>query len=332
MAPEAMVDQARMFGAQLRAAAPLARGLLTGRGPFDNVAFCGLGGSAAGGRLAVALLDDELRVPVAIPSNVALPGWVGRRTLVVVTSYSGATIEALDWWEEAGALGATRVALTSGGELARRAAASSDPLVLVEAGYQPRGALGLLLAPLLVLLGEAGVAADPIALIERGAEAADAASARLSDAHAAAALLAGGVSVLYGSGLRAAVAVRLKNQLNENAKVHAFAGTIPEIAHNEILGWLQGTRVALRHAAILLRDPDEPAGVARLTDELGRLIASDGGQVLSWSAAGADERTRAFGLLAFGDLVSCLLAEEEHVDPLDIARLTALKAALAAHR
>jgi glucose/mannose-6-phosphate isomerase len=203
------------------------------------------------------------------------------------------------------------------------------PVITVEGGYQPRGALGLLLAPLLVLLGEAGAAPDATDLIERGAAAADAAAERDDEARAIAERLTGHVTVLYGSGMRAAVAVRLKNQINENAKAAAFAGAVPEIAHNEILGWLQATRRPQRHAAVFLRDFAETRAVATLTDAMGRFASGDGGLIETWAADGPDERARAFGLLLFGDLVSCHLADAEGVDPMDIARLTALKAEMA---
>ena len=332
MVPDTMHGQAMALGAQLRVAAPLARGALAGAGPFRNVALCGLGGSAAGGRLAAALLADVLALPVEVPVGLTLPGWVGPDTLVVVTSYSGETAEALDWFTEAGERRATRVALCSGGTLAALAEADGVPVVTVEGGYQPRGALGLLLAPLLVLLGEAEAAPDPADLIARAAAAADAAAARDDEARATAERLAGHVTVLYGSGMRAAVAVRLKNQINENAKMAAFAGAVPEIAHNEILGWLQGARASQQHAAVFLRDVAESRGVATLGDAMSRLVAGDGGVVETWSADGPDERARAFGLLLFGDLVSCHLAEVEGVDPMDIARLTALKAEMASGR
>ena len=329
MAPETMHAQAMALGAQLRTAAPLARGALAGAGPFRNVALCGLGGSAAGGRLAAALLAEELSLPVEVPAALTLPGWVGPDTLVVVTSYSGETAEALDWFIEAGERRATRVALGSGGTLAALAETDGVPVVTVEGGWQPRGALGLLLAPLLVLLGEAGAAPDSADLIARGADAADAAAARDDDARAIAHRLAGHVTVLYGSGMRAAIAVRLKNQINENAKMAAFAGAVPEIAHNEILGWLQATRTSQQHVAVFLRDAAESRGVATLSDAMGRLVAGDGAFVETWIADGPDERARAFGLLLFGDLVSCHLADIEGVDPMDIARLTRLKAEMA---
>jgi len=136
--------------------------------------------------------------------------------------------------------------------------------------------------------------------------------------------------VLYGDAVRATVAVRLKNQLNENAKVAAFAGAVPEIAHNEILGWLQGHRLALPLAAVFLRDVAEAPALAALTDRLASLVASDGAVVERWAGTGATAIARTFSLLAYGDIVSCLVAEREGVDPFDIRRLTDLKGPLAA--
>ena len=83
--------------------------------------------------------------------------------------------------------------------------------------------------------------------------------ANTATAEAEAARLAGHVVVFYGSAARAAAAVRLKNQVNENAKATAFAGALPEMAHNEVLGWLGSKRHDLPAAAVFLRDKDEPA-------------------------------------------------------------------------
>ncbi len=332
MAPESAVAQAAMFATQLRTAPP--PGLLAGRSGFRAVALCGLGGSAAGGRLAVSLLGDQLAVPVVVVQDTALPGWVGPGTLVCVTSYSGGTIEALDWYEQAGARGATRVAICSGGELGARAAGAGEPAVVVEGGYAPRFALGLLLSALLATLHEAGVVPDPSGLLARAAKGAGALAGDRGGE--AARDLAGGllgrVAVLYGTGPRAAAALRIKNQLNENAKVLAFTGALPEIAHNEVLGWQQLRRGAFRQVAVFLRDPADAAQATELTDAVAESAAADGADVITLSGQGEDEVSRLFWLLALGDFASIALADAEGVDALDIERLTAIKARLAASR
>jgi glucose/mannose-6-phosphate isomerase len=332
--PGDMLAQAGALGAQLRA--PVARDLLAGRGPFTDVVLAGLGGSAAGARLAVALLEPELRMPVATVSTSELPGWVGPSTLVVVTSYSGGTAEALDWWHQAGARGAARVAVTSGGALEERATTAGDGVVRVPGGYQPRGALGLLLAPLVVLLEDAGAASGADALLAAGAVAAD----RVRDAcgsgtdggaaSEAAALVEGRVIVLYGAGVLGAVALRLKNQLNENANAPAFAGSLPEVAHNEVLGWTGARALGLPLVAVLLRDPDERRAERAVADGVGEELRAEGHPVVEWTGEGATATERAFHLLSFGDHVSCYLGQRLGVDLTDIARLGRLKARLEA--
>ena len=53
---------------------------------------------------------------------------------------------------------------------------------------------------------------------------------------------------IAGSGLTSAIAYRWKTQFNENAKIPAFSHEIPELDHNEIVGW-QGASELGRTAA-----------------------------------------------------------------------------------
>ena len=214
-----------------------------------------------------------------------------------MTSYSGGTAEALEWWGQAGRRGATRVAVTSGGPLADAATSAGDALVLVPGGYEPRGALGLLLAPLLVLLEAAGAAPGaprrwgrrprrPTACATRAARAPPAARPRWPPGE-----LVGRGIVLYGAGLLGAVAVRLKNQLNENAKAPAFAGALPEVAHNEVLGGpARGPGLPL--TAVLLRDPDESPAERAVGDGVADELRTEGHPVLEWAARAHGRRAR----------------------------------------
>ncbi len=330
MAPQTMIEQARDFPRQLMAGLDAAMQYEAPPVAPTAVALCGLGGSAAGGRLLTALFADRLAMPVVSVDTTALPGWVGADTLVVCTSYSGATVETLGLWREAGARGASRVGVTAGGELAALAVDDGAQLVMVEDGFQPRGALGLLLGALTGVLtratatpGAAGALAAAVPSTELAVMREVAApAAALADA----ARLAGRTVVLYGSGARAAAAVRLKNQINENAKAPAFANALPEMAHNEVLGWMGLERHGAPAAAIFLRDDAEPAAAAALHDRIQELVAGDVDTVLEWRGSGDDELERTLSLLAYGDVVSCRLAELEGVEALDIERLTALKA------
>ena len=330
MEPETMLEQALDFPRQLASglAAAAAAGIAASRP--QAVALCGLGGSAAGGRLLAALFADQLAIPVVAVDTASLPGWIGTDTLVVCTSYSGATAETLDWWDQAGKSGAQRIAVTAGGALVAHADTAGAPCVVVEAGFQPRGALGLLLGALVGVLDAVGAAPGSAALLAAAIPSTMNAVAversNSATAEAEAARLAGRVVVFYGAAARAAAAVRLKNQVNENAKATAFAGALPEMAHNEVLGWLGSKRHALPAAAVFLRDQDESAAAADLHGRIVELVAGDCPTVLEWYGQGDSELERTLALLIHGDVVSCYLAECEGVEALDIARLTSLKA------
>lgn len=207
----------------------------------------------------------------------------------------------------------------------------------VPAGFEPRGALGLLFAPLVVLLDEAGAAPGAAADLDAAAVVADrvrdANGAGVADggpAGAAADGLVGRAIVLYGAGALGAVAVRLKNQLNENAKAAAFAGGLPEVAHNEVLGWTGAMRAGIPLAAVLLRDPDESVAQRAVADGVADELRTEGHPVQEWQGEGATAFERAFWLLAFGDHVSCRLGERLGVELGEIDRLGRLKQRLQA--
>ena len=77
-----------------------------------------MGGSAIGGDLAVAALGDRATRPIRTVRGYGLEPWTPPDTLVLCASYSGATEETLACFEAAGAAGAGRVVLTTGGPLA----------------------------------------------------------------------------------------------------------------------------------------------------------------------------------------------------------------------
>ena len=60
---------------------------------------------------------------------------------------------------------------------------------------------------------------------------------------------------VYGAAPRP-VAARWKTQINENAKVPAFAAELPEADHNEIVGWESASALG-SFLAVLLEDSDQ---------------------------------------------------------------------------
>ncbi len=119
------------------------------------------------------------------------------------------------------------------------------------------------------------------------------------------------------------VALRWKNQMNENAKVPAFWSLLPELDHNEVEGWSSDTTkefavIALRHAGEHPRVAERFALTAELASEAGldaREVRAEGDGPLEWL----------FSQILLGDFVSTYLAILRGVDPTPVPALTGLK-------
>ena len=116
-----------------------------------GLVVCGMGGSAIGGDLAMAALGDRATRPITVVRGYALESWIPPESLVLCASYSGETEETLACFEAAGAAGAQRVVLTTGGTLAELAREEGVPVIGVPAGMQPRAAV------VYMTIGRAGV-------------------------------------------------------------------------------------------------------------------------------------------------------------------------------
>lgn len=300
------------------------------------VTYCGMGGSAVAGDVLRSVFRGQLTVPVDVNRSPELPRSCDAETLVIAASYSGNTAETLDAFEEALERGCRVMALTSGGRLAEIADASAVPVVRVPGGLMPRAALGYLAFGLLGALEAAGLlsslASDVDEVVDRVDEAVRALGPDVATSDNAAKALAlrigERVPVVWGAeGLAAVAANRWRTQFNENAKVPAFSAALPELDHNEVVGWSDGRGegfflVALRH------DAEHPDVAARFP--LSLEIARDAGvEITEVQASGRSDLARLMSLVVIGDHASTYLGIARGVDPSPIEAIARLKAALA---
>ena len=290
----------------------------------------GVGGSAIGGELAAAALGRRASRPVRAVRDYSLEPWTGDDTLVLCASYSGGTEETLACFEEATERGMPRVVLTTGGELAERARAEGVPVIGVPSGMQPRAAVVYMVVAALECAALCGAGPSlrgelegAEALLARLVEEWGPDSAGDSPAKALARELHGAMPVLYGAGPTVAAAQRWKNQINENAKLPAFWGELPESDHNEVCGWDRAAELG-RMRAVFLDDPGIDERTRRRIDPTAR-IAQPASRV---EAVGDDATQRVLSLVLLGDLVSVYLAALGGVDPWEIEAIDRLKAEL----
>jgi glucose/mannose-6-phosphate isomerase len=306
--------------------------------PWDSpggLVVAGMGGSAIGGQLARAILGDHASRPLLGARAYGLPPWTTPDTTVLCASYSGTTEETLACYEAAGVIGARRVVVTSGGELAKLARADGVPVVPVAGGYQPRAAVAYMTVAALEVAALCGlgprmnseidVAADHLEelVVEWGPEGAeDSQAKRLARA------LHGSVPVVAGAGLTTPIAYRWKTQVNENAKTPAYALELPELDHNEIVGWAAAPAFG-RFSAVFLDDADTHPRVKQRIEHTARLVEPGAVGVHRVESRGRTAVERVFSLVLLGDLVSIYLAALRGVDPEPVDALSRLKDELA---
>jgi glucose/mannose-6-phosphate isomerase len=299
-----------------------------------GLVVCGMGGSAIGGDLAKAALGDRATRQITIVRGYALESWTPPESLVLCASYSGETEETLACFEAAGAAGAQRVVLTTGGTLAALAREEGVPVIGVPAGMQPRAAVVYMTIAALECAALCGAAPGlhseidtAVALLERLVEQWGPAAAEDSLAKSVARSLDGTLPVIHGAASTVAPARRWSTQINENADAAAFWSELPEGNHNQICGWERGRRRAPL-SGVFLCDPDQHPRVKRHMDLAAEELERAGAPAVKVQTRGDSRLERVLSAVLLGDLVSVYMAALAGVDPTPTPALARIKSQL----
>jgi len=301
-----------------------------------SVVLLGMGGSGIGGDLVAAVSGPLSPVPVLVTKGYDVPAFVDRRTLVVALSFSGNTEETISAATQAHEAGARVLVICEGGRLAELGAEWDVPVIRLPGGIpMPRAGIGALgIPPLLVLdrLGFLpGAGAQIASAVDQLKRRRDALLLPNSAATALARRIGRTLPVVYAGGnLGAVAASRWKGQINENAKVPAFANVLPELCHNEICGWGQHGDVTRQvFTQILLRHDFEHPGTSRRFELIEPLVDEVVSATLTVRAEGDGPLAQLLDLVLTGDVTSLELAAQEGLDPGPVPVLDQIKQALA---
>jgi glucose/mannose-6-phosphate isomerase len=291
----------------------------------SGLIVCGMGGSAIGAMLARAAMGDALNQPMQVFRDYELPPWTNPDRAVLCSSYSGETEETLACFEAAEAVGARRYVATTGGALADAARAAGVPVIGLPSGLQPRHAVGYGFTVACEIAALVGVASGmrteidtAAAHLEEGSERLVATAAELADR------IKGTVPAIYGCDATVPVAYRWKCEINENAKQHAFSHQLPELDHNEIVGW-SGNPSASGFSAIFLTDRDQHPRLHERAELTAQLIEPRAAAVEIVETEGETRVERLLWGVMLGDLVSLNLAAHNGVDPTPVDVIDRLK-------
>lgn len=296
--------------------------------PIDNVVIAGLGGSGIGGTIVSQMVMDNLRVPVYVAKDYFIPGYVSKRSLVIISSYSGNTEETLMAYELAIKSGAKIVAITTGGKVEKIAKEYGHPIVIMPGGSPPRAAFGYSFTQQIGVLQSLGLLKDDLlTVIDETAEDLIVTQDNIcAQAMSLAKSLVGKKVIIYSAPLLEGVSLRFKQQINENSKMHAWVNFFPELCHNELVGWEH--RYEDLGVVIFESDSDFERTSKRI-DISAPMIEAKSGTVTRIGAPDGEILEQALFFIHLGDWASLYLAELTDQDPMAIAAIDHLKSALA---
>lgn len=295
---------------------------------FTNICVLGLGGSAFGGEIIKDYGFDKLAAPYSIYRGYTLPAYVGPQSLVIASSYSGNTEETLTTAELARQKGARVVCVTSGGQLADWAAQHQLDLIRIPGGRPPRASCGYSIVQQLFILHSQGLLPDFKADLEEALQVLDA----FADETAAKTLgfaMKDRPVAIYSSDAAESVAIRLRQQVNENGKQLCWHHVVPEMNHNELVGWEFPKDMCNNALVVQLRtDYDHPRVNIRW-EICQQIYESKGAMVHNVQAKGKGKLAQLLWTLHYADYVSWYLAEANQAEATPVKVIDFLKGELA---
>ncbi len=338
------IDKANMFSLLRDFPAQVSEALEIGRNAqvrlrttgIRNIVVCGLGGSAIGGDLLRSYLADELPVPFLVNRHYTLPKFVGPNTLLFISSYSGNTEETNAAHREAVKRKARIVCISSNGFTETLAHKARSPFIKVPGGLPPRAALGYSFFPLLLTLSKLGLIRnkqkeikETLSLLAAKADAYVSPDPVSNPALALAMKMKNRLVVCYSSTERFdTVNTRWRGQIAENGKSLAFGHVLPEMNHNELVGWKVLENEMREMHVIFLRDRADHARVQIRMGITREIIKKYTTHVTEVWSEGDGLLARMFSLIYLGDWVSYYLGLLHGEDPTPVAVINYLKTEL----
>jgi glucose/mannose-6-phosphate isomerase len=306
----------------------------------DHIVVVGMGGSALGAEMAVAICADELKLPVTIIRNDCLPAWINKRTLVILSSFSGNTYEVIKCADQAHKAKTHIVAVTSGGQLQKMAKSKGWPCYCFDPhdyAPEPRFGLGFSLFSILAMFNKLKICTTAEKDIDQSIQAmnevvdmcaADIPTHENVAKQVAEALYEKNVLIVGASHL-SGVAHAFANHCNETAKNSAFSSILPEMNHH----FFESLAFPARHtkdvAVILINSNLYSKENIKRMNIAATMLEKDGVSVIEYIARGKTTLEENGEVLQFALYVAYYLAMRNGVDPATNHRVDEIKERLA---
>ncbi len=300
---------------------------------IKNIVFVGMGGSAIAGDIVCLLSQHTTTIPMIVTRTYSLPNWVDKHTLVICLSYSGNTEETLSAFKEADEKNAHIIGITSGGKLMHELEIHHYDMITIPQGLPPRAALGYLAVPLLYVMRSLDLIEnsvnheleDAVDLLKKQR----AFWSEISDNNEAlqiAKQIYQSYPLIYGEAEHTStIARRWRGQFAENSKMLASSQELPELDHNEIVGFDKNPDILKRFGVIWLIDKEMNKRMEKRLTITKDIINGSVAYQITIQTAGTSFTERMLYLIHLGDWVSFWCAILHKEDPTPVKRITALK-------
>ena len=295
---------------------------------IKNVLICGLGGSGIGGTIVNDIVSKKSNIPITATKDYSVPNFVNKNTLVIANSYSGNTEETLCALEKCQVRGAEIAIITSGGKLKAIAEENNYNYIIIPSGHPPRAMFGYAFTELFFMLNHYKIIDDLFkGDFEKAITLLDAEKVNIQkQALDLAKKLYQKTPVIYVANGFEGVAVRFRQQINENSKMLCWHHVVPEMNHNELLGW----RTNVNDLAVIYFRNNCDYKRNQIRIDINKKVISKFTQNITevWSMGDSLIENSLYHI-NLGDWVSWYLSEMNNVDAIEIDVINFLKKELA---
>ena len=309
---------------------------------FSRAGFivCGMGGS----NLAAGIIKSwKPKSDIIIHRDYGLPEMEEvelKNRLIILSSYSGTTEETISAFTEAQSRGLSALVITTGGRLLELAQESKTPYIqMPKTVGNPRFAIGYSIKATLKAMGEESIIDDVSHWAESFTDGCEQAGKELADK------LQDKMPLIYSSGNNAGLARYWKISFNETAKLPAFYNFLPELNHNEMVGFSSNPALEKddketfgqwpvlfkggdKFAFVFLNDPDDEPRIQKRMVATQRVFEDRGFTVLNVDLTGPSLWHKSFAGILTAMWTSYFFAEYYGVDPEDISMIEEFKKSL----
>lgn len=296
---------------------------------IHHVFVAGMGGSGIGANFVQSIVSQECTVPITVGKDYTVPTFVNEHTLVILSSYSGNTEEVLFVFDHVIKTNCKIVCVASGGKLHQLALEHNLDFIKLPTGWSsPRACLGYSFVQQLFILNKLNLIQETFS--DKIKKAVDSLTANRNEIQSNAQDIANRIHnkipIIYSSTQFEPAAIRLRQQLNENSKMLCWHHAIPEMNHNELVGWKfneEDMSVILFRSALDSKRNDLRLDIST---EIIRPLCHD---LLVIQGVGGSKVEQLLYFVHLGDWISWYTAQLRRVDAIEIDAIIKLKTALA---